>query len=323
MHPTLRFRSRTAPLRRAAPLLLPVLVACGGDPGDAPADGPGGAANAPPADPDVELVGTGTVSSEHPEFAAALSPSGDTLWFNRTSADRTRIELYWTVRTGEGWSEPTLFPPTVGTTAWDPFVERDGSRLWVTTERTHPERSHVDLDLAYLERTRDGWSELRIAPPPVRSDSAEVFNSLTRDGLMVFASYRGDGIRRIWSTRRDDRGRWSDPEPLDLGVGPEASNPALAPDGSFLVLALTEEGRAPDLAVWCRTGAGAWRRGAPLPDEINTPWVEFAPAVTDDHLWFTSERPGVVRAWPDSARRPGDLYRTDVAVARAACPGSG
>jgi hypothetical protein len=157
----------------------------------------------------------------------------------------------------------------------------------------------------------------------VRSDSAEVFNSLTRDGLMVFASYRGDGIRRIWSTRRGEHDRWSDPVPLDLGVGPAASNPAIAPDGSFLVLALTEEGRAPDLAVWGRTGDGGWRCGAPLPHPMNTRWVEFAPAVTDDHLWFTSERPGVVRAWPDSAHRPGDLDRTDVAVARAACAGSG
>jgi hypothetical protein len=42
-------------------------------------------------------------------------------------------------------------------------------------------------------------------------------------------------------------------------VGPEASNPALAADGSFLVRALTDGGRAPDLAVWClRADDGTW-----------------------------------------------------------------
>lgn len=311
----MRFRIPPA-LALVAPLLV---TACGGAPPDAPEGRE--SAETPSSPLSVELVGPGTVSSELPEFAAALSPSGDTLWFNRTSADRSRIELYWAFREGDGWRDAGRFPPTEGWAAWDPFLTPDGRHLWITVDGPRPDGSDGDLDLWRMERTEEGWSEPRFVPPPLNSDSTEVFNSLTRDGLLVFSSYRGDGVRRIWAARPDGEGGWSEPEPLDLGVGPEASNPAVAPDGSFLVLSLREGDAAPDLVVWCRSGEG-WIRGAPLPEPINGPWADFAPAVTERHLWFTSERPGVVGEQPDSVRPPGDLYRVDLAPVRAACAGA-
>lgn len=296
-----------------------LLIAACGPPDEAPERGEAaGFGSGDATAPVVELVGPGTISSELPEFAAGLSPSGDTLWFNRTSPDRSRIELLWSFRTAGGWGEPVLFPPTAGTAAWDPFVEPGGDRLWITADRPRPDGTDGDLDLWYLERTPDGWSEPRFAPAPLNSDSTEVFNSATRDGLMVFSSYRGDGVRRLWTARADDGGGWREPEVLELGLGPGASNPAIAPDGAFLVLALPEDGGAPDLVVWCRAGAG-WVRGGPLPGPVNTRWAEFAPAVAGDHLWFTSERPGVVGEQPDSVRPPGDLYRTDLSVVQEAC----
>ncbi|NNF27040.1 MAG: hypothetical protein HKN73_07470, partial [Gemmatimonadetes bacterium] len=41
----------------------------------------------------VELFAPGVVSSTLPEFATTFTPSGDTVFFNRTTPDRSRIDL--------------------------------------------------------------------------------------------------------------------------------------------------------------------------------------------------------------------------------------
>lgn len=45
---------------------------------------------------------------------------------------------------------------------------------------------------------------------------------------------------------------------------------------------------------------------------MNTGNADFAPGLdpTDGTLLFTSERPGIVGAQPDSVRPPGDIYRS-------------
>ena len=49
--------------------------------------------------PVVELFAEGAVSTEAPEFATAFSLSGDTVWFNRTPPDRSRLGSH---RAGHG-----------------------------------------------------------------------------------------------------------------------------------------------------------------------------------------------------------------------------
>ena len=49
------------------------------------------------------LLAPGVVSTAAPEFATAFSPDDRRVFFNRTTADRSRITLVSAVRVGEGW----------------------------------------------------------------------------------------------------------------------------------------------------------------------------------------------------------------------------
>ena len=260
------------------------------------------------AGPEVELFGAGTISTEAPEFAIALSPDGDTAYFNRTPTDRSRLDLMVSVRVSGAWSGARPFAPTSEMSAIDPFMPVSGAELFFSSNQESPE-SPGSFGLWYVRRIADGWSEPIALPRPVNSDSSDVFNSISSDGLMVFSSTR-DGPRRIYSTRRDGEG-WSPPVPIQFGEVTEASNPAISPDGRFMVIAAPVEGRGADLFVSCLE-EGGWTQPQALPDPISSRFAELAPALTDEWLYFTSERPGVVGRRPEGVRPPGDIYRTPV-----------
>lgn len=273
-----------------------------------------------PAEASVELVGSGTVSSELPEFAAAFTPDGDTLFFNRTPPDRSRLDLYYAARTGDGWTEAAPFPATVGIAAIDPFVSLDGARLYFSSDLPRNGTGGTSFNIWYLERTSAGWSEPRDVGAPVNSDASDIFSTFASDGTMVFSSTR-DGPRRIYRTSAAD-GAWTEPEAMTFGNVTEASNPAISRDGSFIVLSIVGPDGSPDLFVSCRSGS-AWGEPQPLPAPINSAYTEFAPGYSSEHLYFTSERPGVVGAQPDSVRPPGDIYRTPLSAVRRACEPGG
>ena len=265
---------------------------------------------------EVELFGAGILSTELPEFATAFSPSGDTVFFNRTPPDRSRIDLLYAVRSGTGWSEPAPFPRLAEVWAIDPFVTVDGSYLYFSSDLPRPGGLEGAVNLWRL--ALDGPDrEPEVLPTPINTDSSDVFNAIAADGLMVFSSRRS-GERRIYEVALGDPD--AEPALLDLGGFPSASNPTISPDGRLLVFARSEGEAPPDLYLACRDGAG-WGPPLLLPAPINSEHTEFAPGFGARHLHFTSERPGIVGPMPAGERPPGDLYRTRLEPVRALCGG--
>ncbi len=267
-----------------------------------------------PSDPTVELFGEGAISTEAPEFAIAFTPDGDTAFFNRTPLDRSRLDLMVSVRVDGRWADATLFEPTAGFAAIDPFMS-DSGRLYFSSDWEGQGLSG-SFDLWYVDRTPDGWSSATVLPPPINTDSSDVFNSFTSDGVMAFSSRR-DGVRRVYATHRSGEG-WSEPELQRFGGTDAASNPAIARDGSFIVVATNPTGGPSDLHVSCATDTG-WSDLIVLPEPINSPFGELAPALASDWLYFTSERPGIVGPQPEGVRPPGDIYRTATSYLRTLC----
>ncbi|MEQ8330368.1 MAG: hypothetical protein RH859_07915 [Longimicrobiales bacterium] len=272
--------------------------------------------DAPSATPEVELFGEGTVSTELPEFAAAFSPDGDTVYFNRTPPDRSRLDLMVSVRVDGAWSDAVPFPPTAGMAAIDPFVAEGGRRLYFSSNAPADGAAPGSFNIWYVDRAGDGWGDPLPLPRPIRSDSSDVFNSVTADGLFVFSSTR-DGPRRVYASRLID-GSWQSPVALSFGDVANGGNPLVGPDGSFMVLSLPGASGDPDLFVTCLGDAG-WGQPRPLPPPINSGFTEFAPGIGGDRLFFTSERPGLVGAQPDSVRPPGDIYATPLEHVVALC----
>ena len=265
---------------------------------------------------EVQIVGPGVVSTDAPEFATAFSPDGDTIYFNRTPPDRSSIGLFYSVRTERGWSESHLFPPTQGITALDPFLSADGRKLYFASPRIRASSGIESLSIWFVERTQAGWSEIKDVGEPINSDSADYFISRAADGTVAFSSTRS-GILGIYTTSETSSG-WSVPELLELEGAPHASNPLISSGGGFMIVSAAGQNGVSDLLIACRIVSG-WSRPRRLPEPVNSRFAEFAPAIAGEHLYFTSERPGIVGAQPDSIRPPGDLYRTHIGVIADLC----
>ena len=270
-----------------------------------------------PVPPTVEIFLPGVVSSALPEFAISFTPSGDTAFFNRTPPDRSSLDLYIAVRIDGRWQPAELFAPTVGVRAVDPFVAADGTRLYFSSDRTAEGGSGEFFGLWYLERAGAVWS----APMPVALDgltrSDVVFNSISDNGVMVFRA-DGEVERAIYSVQQRTDGGWTVPTMLRFGDVIDASNPAISPDGSMLVVSRRVGEDPPDLFLSCATGDG-WSELIRLPDPVNSDFADFAPAFYRSDLFFTSERPGVAGPMADSIRPPGDIYRTSGEMVSARC----
>lgn len=258
------------------------------------------------------IFAPGVVSTEAPEFSLSFEPDGKTAYFNRTSADRKQLTIHVAQWKAGRWVESVA--PFSGTHRdIDPFVTPDGRRLYFSSDRPRPGApERKDFDLWYMERDGGGWSEPRhIAGSP--NDPEEIgFMSLTRDGVLYFDAFRG--TQRGMFRAAPSAGGFAPPESLAPAT---ASNPMIAPDGSFLVFAARMEGGfgEADLYVMRRADGGGWSEPRNLGPAVNTSQREFAPGLSPDgrYLFFTSERPGIVPA-PAEGRPPGDLYQVEVAA---------
>lgn len=274
------------------------------------------ALDAQPAPP--LIVGRGVVSTEAPEFASAVTPDGRELYLTRASSDRTRLTVMVARRAPDGeWSTPVVAPFSGTFRDVDPFVTPDGQRLYFSSDR--PRRSGGPALFAtwYVERTGTGWGAPVDPGPPLNSEAGDVYLSASRDGTVVFTSSRL-GTPRLFTSRLHD-GAWRPPVAVALGSRSDAGNPAIAPSGRFLVVALPAGTGDLDLFVSCRAGE-AWGEPRAL-TAVNSPFADFAPFVdaAETTLYFTSERPGIVAGVPAGQRPPGDLYRVALASAGVRC----
>lgn len=258
------------------------------------------------------------MSSTEPEFAITFTPDQRTLYFNRASADRSVLTIMESEWTGTGWSAPRAASFSGQHRDVDPFVSPDGTRLYFSSTRPGGVGPVGGFDTWLVERLVSGWSAPRNAGRPFNSDSTDVFVSETRDGTTIVGSNRV-GAARIFAARRKGDS-WEQPQPLSVGA-PGDGNPLISPSGRFVVHVRTSADAGADLWVACRTRDG-WSTSTPLQGGVNSPFGDFAPALSPDErlLFFTSERPGVAPAVAAGTRPPGDIYMIGTRTAGIRCP---
>lgn len=250
----------------------------------------------------ASLIGAGAVSTEAREFAVTLSPEGDELYFNRVSEDGA-IRIWRSNKTGNAWGQPELFVHTDERyDDIDPFVSRSGDRLYFTSNRPLP-RAEFDPDtddLWYAPRLENGgWGAPIHAGPDINGPDGEVFVSEDVNGVLYFAVFgerTGDGRApvEIRSSSRDGENftpavKVEIPLPENMRI----TNPAVAPDGTYVIFAGRVNNDAPDLVISRRGDDGAWMSVEPIKSNVNmASHAEFAPYVTNDgaRILFTSDR---------------------------------
>jgi len=262
-----------------------------------------------------EIFAPGVISTEAPEFAASFTPDGKTVYFNRATADRSRLAIMRSHQIGGEWQEPDTASFSGTWLDVDPFVAPDGTRLYFSSSRpTDPEDGVMNFNTWVVLLSTEGEDEPALLPAPVNSDSTEVFVSAATSGALYFSSNR-DGVMRTYRASSAGTDAEVTVVPIDMNLANGVGNPAVSQDEKYLVyVARTDSGfGGADLFISSRTLDG-WSPGRILPEPINSAFTDFAPSWSPDgsYLYFTSERPGLSGPVDAGSRPPGDLYRVAI-----------
>lgn len=289
----------------------------------------------PGAEPAV--FAQGVVSTGMNELNSVFSPDGTEFYFSIAAGPMHWVMMASSLRDG-AWSKPEAVTFTGPYSAVDMAFSPDGNRLYFCSNRplSGTGEPSETVDIWYVERNGEGWSEPINPGPPINSEEHEFYPSLTADGTMYFQSRRpgGPGPGDIYRSRLVD-GEYREAELLPFPVNTEDSegDALIAPDESFIIITAraTEppETRDFDLFVSFRSKDDTWGERIWLGDKVNSDQGENCPTLSPDgrFFFFTSRRatglPGEMESYDELHRRwnlpgfghgHGDIYWVDAGV---------
>jgi Tol biopolymer transport system component len=249
----------------------------------------------PPGAPAVRFA-PGAVSDGN-TFSAAFTPDGRTVFVSRRGPNRTGARLFVARFVDGRWTDATPVAATSRYPSADPFLTRDGRRLYFSWQSPRPGMAAdtaVDYDTWVMDRDGDGWGPPRHVGDAPHSSASDMYPSVARDGTLYFDSTRpGLPARRNLWRARSVNGAYAPAEPLpDIvnGAG-GASNPYVDPDERFVIFQSSREGGlgGGDLWIAYRTPTG-WSTPKNLGPRVNTADAEFCPTVTPDGRYLVFSR---------------------------------
>jgi Tol biopolymer transport system component len=134
------------------------------------------------------------VASSRYESSPTFSPDGREMIFMSADANFTNYRLLSTRCQGGAWTQPASLPfsSSLPVLEADPFLTRDGKRLYYISTRHDPK--HEDFDIYVVDRLpNDAWSEPTRLPEPVSSPQSELLPRLDAHGRLYFGSARAGG----------------------------------------------------------------------------------------------------------------------------------
>ena len=131
--------------------------------------------------------------------------------FMSADANFATYQLMVTRCKGGTWSKPEQLPFASALPVFeaDPFLTRDGERLYYISTRHDPK--HEDFDIYYVDRLTNGaWSKPTRLPEPVNSSEPELLPRQDAHGRLYFGAARpgGHGQGDIYVATQEASGEW-------------------------------------------------------------------------------------------------------------------
>jgi len=157
-----------------------------------------------------------------------------------------------------------------------------------------------DIDIWYVERIGEGWSEPINAGSPINSPLNEFYISFSQAGDMYFASRspEEDAPQYAYDIYRAafDGNTYAQPEklPAEINTSRYEADAFIAPDESYLIFASHRRaglGKG-DLYISFKDENGNWTQAQNMGEGINTELHELCPIISPDgkYLFFTSNQ---------------------------------
>ena len=171
-----------------------------------------------------EIFAPGIITTGMYTRDVAITPDGSELFFGVLLGSIAAI-----VETHQGedgiWTEPEVAPFSKDSRFFnlEPHITPDGSRLlFLSTRVEDPEpeelRNWSNQNIWAVDRVEGAWGEPYDLGPPVNSEDAEFFPSVTRDGTLYFTRGINGGQESYIFRSRFVDGVYQDPERLGPGV---------------------------------------------------------------------------------------------------------
>jgi hypothetical protein len=221
-----------------------------------------------------EVFGPGIISvDENFEHSAAVfSPDGEEVywctnvdWYTERGR-RGMLRLYYMKVVDGRWTAPALAPFATDISVERPVFSPDGNTLYF--ERFPDPENPDDVDIYFVRRTDDGWSDQEPVSPLINSPAVERLYCVTSDGSMYFSRNLLRSDEEIFVSRFVD-GAFSEPE--ILGASYNSEDPELAlvfgPNEEYMLTdVINAQHTSSDLCVSFRKPDGTWT------DRIKTPY---------------------------------------------------
>ncbi|WP_298551345.1 ankyrin repeat domain-containing protein [uncultured Algibacter sp.] len=240
------------------------------------------------------------ISTEEQEFGSTFNKKGTEFYFGVDVNGRN--EIRFSKIEGNQWSKPKTIISHKRYSYNDPFLSNDENRLYFISKRALDGIGKIkDVDIWYVERLSNGWSEPINAGSTINTNGNEYYMSFTNDGTMYFAS-NGHTRKDVSRTDHDIyysrviNNEFQKPVLLDASInttGYEA-DVFVAPDESYLIFCSIRDGGfgRGDLYISFKNSNGNWTNAVNMGKKINTDNYEYCPFVTKDgkYLLYTSNQ---------------------------------
>lgn len=227
------------------------------------------------------------------EFGCTLSKDGIEFYFGVDNEGK--MEIHRTILKDSQWSIQENIFPNDSCGYNDPMFSNDENRLYFISNRpTKLKDTLKDIDIWYIERVDNGWSEPINLGAPINNHLDQYYISFSKESTIYFGSkdttegapsYAFD----IYESQLKD-GRYSTPEklPAEINTNRYEADVFIAPDESYMIFcSIRRHGFGiGDLYISFKDENRNWTEAINMGDKINTEHHELCPYVTKDGKYF-------------------------------------
>jgi len=250
-------------------------------------------------DNNPELFAPGFITGHYQTRDIAINPEGSEIYFGALISGYYTILV--TVKTDDGWTEPRVVDHMEDASYMniESAISYNGEHFYFLSNRPEQEGDNsMDQDIWVMDKTETGWSEPYNLGPPVNSESAEFYPSLTSDGTIYFTrNEQGSQQSYIYRAKLVE-GQYQEPEklPEQVNCGVNRFNAFIAYDESYIIVPAAGRDDShgnTDYYIVFRTEDDKWSDPVNMGDKINTTdGFEFSAYVTrnNEYIFFMSRR---------------------------------
>lgn len=245
-----------------------------------------------------EIFAPGFVSTELHEFSCCFSPDGNEFYFSRRDSVLNKAIIMVSKLVNETWTEPVMASFVENKYSFEPSVTPDNKRLYFQYGEPIPGQNGPPMNVLYVERVGDGWSETKNPGSPFNPAKAMHISS-TEDGTLYTTDISGGPGSECLAIIKKVNGEYLTLEKLGdpLNRETQSMHPYISPDESYIIFGSMRPTQQINSVLFYsyKKEDGKWSE----PKEINLGMRAGQPHVTPDgkYLFFTSGEQG-----------KGDLY---------------